>query len=438
MNITSQEISLPRRRMRLAITPVSLVARPLYALLLTPELVYLAMLAVMLFRPPDIPFYGLDRLALALLVAVLGVRSLWLRKKLWQFDAVSWPLLALTGIAFYSAAIQPYRAETWSVFAAKWFVPLVLYHLAGNVFTTPSATHKLEIFLLVVLAYLIAMAVFFLLGVKSLIFPRFILEEGIGIHAGRARGPFLQAVANGVALNLLGLVAMDAFRRRRLRGIWAALMLGGLPVAVLATLTRAVWLGFALSIVLACFFTSNRKLRRTCLAMIALGALGLALLLSVETTGNSLSSRAEESSPVLFRAAMYEAGWQMFLEKPVLGWGEDIQLELERRVRDFHQEAYFFHNTFLEIAVQHGLWGLSLYAWMVVELLRLGYKRRVFSGRGDGAFPDHGFRELWPILMFVFLVNACFVVMNYQFVHGLLFTLAGILAAQNRRTEEEA
>jgi O-antigen ligase len=215
-------------------------------------------------------------------------------------------------------------------------------------------------------------------------------------------------------------------------------MVGGLPVAVLATLTRAVWLGFALSIVLACFFTSHRRLRRTCLAMIVAGALGLALLLSSEVISDSLSSRAEESSPVLFRAAMYEAGWQMFLEKPALGWGEDIQPELERRVRDFHQEAYFFHNTFLEIAVQHGLWGLSLYAWMVVELLRLGYKRRIFSGRGDGAFPDQGFRELWPVLIFVFLLNACFVVMTYQFVHGVLFTLAGILSAQNRRTEEEA
>ncbi len=33
----------------------------------------------------------------------------------------------------------------------------------------------------------------------------------------------------------------------------------------------------------------------------------------------------------------------------------------------------------------------------------------------------------------VYLFNASFVVMNYQFVNGLLFTLAGILAVQNRR-----
>jgi hypothetical protein len=36
----------------------------------------------------------------------------------------------------------------------------------------------------------------------------------------------------------------------------------------------------------------------------------------------------------------------------------------------------------------------------------------------------------------VYLLNASFVVMNYQFVNGLLFTLAGLLAAQNRRDAE--
>jgi hypothetical protein len=35
----------------------------------------------------------------------------------------------------------------------------------------------------------------------------------------------------------------------------------------------------------------------------------------------------------------------------------------------------------------------------------------------------------------VYLVNASFVVMSYQFVNGLLFTIAGMLAAQNRRAK---
>ena len=37
-------------------------------------------------------------------------------------------------------------------------------------------------------------------------------------------------------------------------------------------------------------------------------------------------------------------------------------------------------------------------------------------------------------LRFIFF-NGSFVVMNYQFVNGLMFTIAGILAAQNRRAD---
>jgi hypothetical protein len=38
----------------------------------------------------------------------------------------------------------------------------------------------------------------------------------------------------------------------------------------------------------------------------------------------------------------------------------------------------------------------------------------------------------------VYLLNASFVVMNYQFVNGFIFTIAGLLVAQNRRNAEEA
>ena len=94
------------------------------------------------------------------------------------------------------------------------------------------------------LAYLCFTSIAFLVGAGSLIFPRFILDESLGYHADRACGPLLQAVANGVSLNLLGLVAMHALLRGRIRGWKAATLLASLPFAILATMTRAVWLSF--------------------------------------------------------------------------------------------------------------------------------------------------------------------------------------------------
>ena len=83
--------------------------------------------------------------------------------------------------------------------------------------------------------------------------------------------------------------------------------------------------------------------------------------LSFDDTNTSFFDRLEERSPVEFRVVMYQTGVEMFLEKPLTGWGlGDLQPELAKRVHDFHQSAFFFHNTYLEIAVQHGLLGLSL------------------------------------------------------------------------------
>ncbi|HJT70952.1 MAG TPA: O-antigen ligase family protein, partial [Terriglobales bacterium] len=150
-----------------------------------------------------------------------------------------------------------------------------------------------------------------------------------------------------------------------------------------------------------------------------------------QTDSASFAERLLDRSPVDFRTEMYEAGWQMFTEKPVFGWGNDwsVQPEIEKRVSSFRPEYYVFHNTFLELAVHRGVLGLALYAWLIVCLFRL---RRYQISESDDPFTNRHFHKLWPALLLVYLVNASAVVMNYQFVNALLFTIAGILAAQQR------
>jgi O-antigen ligase len=401
--------------------------------MVAPSLLFLATMTVMLFRPPDIQLYWLDRVGLLLLVFVVLLRALVLRQSLRIAGLVAWPMLGLLLLAFFALWAQPYEPQNWSMFAAKWAVPFVLYFLSGLVFDDASSLRKLEVFSIVVLGYLSLIAILFLFNAKDFIFPRYILDESLGIHADRARGPFLQAVANGVTLNLLGLIALDSFRRLRLRGFLAMLFAIGLPLAVLATETRAVWLSFAGSALVLLFFSPSPRVRRACLYLTVAAGLAVLVALSFEDTNSSFNARLEERSPVEFRVVMYRAGLDMFMEKPLLGWGaKDVQAELAKRVHDFHQKAFFFHNTYLEIAVEHGAAGLALYLWLVVDLLRLGGRRRPHVASPQGTFLDDGFRSLWPVLVAVYLLNASFVVMNYQFVNGLLFTLAGSLAAQNR------
>src|ERR1019366_1920138 len=110
-------------------------------------------------------------------------------------------------------------------------------HLAVLVFRGASQRRHFEVFAIFALAYLVFIAIAFLADARSLIFPRFILDESRGFHADRARGPFLQAVANGVSLNIFGILvlALPQERKTVVRLLWMAL-----PLAVLATMTRAV------------------------------------------------------------------------------------------------------------------------------------------------------------------------------------------------------
>lgn len=411
---------------------VKVFLSPIQGLIAAPSLVYVSTLALMLFHSPDFHFYSLDRIAFAVLVSVVALRICMGCETLRLSSLVTWPLLGLILLALWDA-LQAHEVESWSLFAAKWLLPFIMYQVAPLVFNDDRSWRRFETVSLVILAYLSVIAICFLAGAKYLVFPRYILDEGIGYHADRARGPFLQAVANGVSLNLLGLIALNSFRTRRLRGLWGLLLLAAVPLAIVATKTRAVWLSFAASIVILLFVTPSRRVRRACLAGILATCAGLGVFLASTNRNDSLSERLEESGPVKFRFEVYEAGWGMFLGRPLMGWGSVAMTdELDRRISDFQQEHFYFHNTYLEILVQYGLLGLGLYIWLVIDLFRLGRGRYRLS---EKSFADRQFQGMWPLLLGVYLVNGLFVVMNYQFVNGYLFTLAGVLAGQDHRQD---
>jgi O-antigen ligase len=241
-------------------------------------------------------------------------------------------------------------------------------------------------------------------------------------------------VANGVSLNLLGLLALHAYRRGRARGVKIVVLLASVPIAILATMTRAVWLSFAGTVVALIFLSKNRTLRRAGVGLALVVGAGLAVVLSSPSLERTLSDRLTDSGPVEFRQLVYAGGWQMFLERPLTGWGfHQMPAELPRYVGDGPDKVLYPHNTYLEVLVEGGVAGLALYLWLMWELLRLG--RGAIPARERKGFLDQEFHRLWPILLAVYWVNAAVVVMNYYFVNCLLFTIAGMLAAQGRRAE---
>jgi O-antigen ligase len=412
---------------------LEIVLRPLQALMAAPSLLFLAMLAAMLLRNQNVDFYEIDRVAFGLVVIAVVGRAMVQRQRLFVLERITWPMLGLATLVMGSVMGQPFSTETWSLLASKFIVPFVLFHLAGLVFTGEREFRQFEIFALLVLAYLSFIAIAFLVGARSLIFPRFILDESRGFHPDRARGPFLQAVANGVSLNILGLVALHAYKRGSVRGLKILLLLASVPVAILATMTRTVWLSFAGSVVVLVLYSKNRRLQRAAAGLALVSVIGFAVLSSHELR-SALSDRLEERGPVEFRQAVYAGSWQMFLERPLTGWGfHQMPADLPRYVSEYKDKVLYPHNTYLELLVEHGVVGLALYVWLMWEIWRLG--RGAIPAAAKNGFLDPLFHRLWPILLVVYWINAALVVMSYQFVNALLFTMAGMLAAQRRRAE---
>jgi O-antigen ligase len=410
------------------------VLRPMQVLIAAPALLFLGALTAMLLRHPDVAFYEIDRVAFGILLFGVAARAVVLRQPLFVAERATWPMIGLTGLALASVIGQPCDQETWSLLASKFIVPFAMFHLAGQVFTEERRFRQFEVFAVLVLAYLSFTAIAFLAGAHSLIFPRFILDESLGFHADRARGPLLQAVANGVSLNILGLLVLHAYRRGSVGGVKGGVLLASVPIAILATMTRAVWLSFAGTMLALFFLSRSRTLRRACMGLALVAGIGVAVVLSSPEVGSALSERLEDRGPLDYRKAVYAGGWQMFLERPLMGWGfHQMPAELPRHVSGYQEKVLYPHNMYLELLVEHGVLGLALYLWLMWEMWRL--RRGAIPAGEQSGFLDQHFHRVWPILLCVYWVNAATVVMSYQFVNGLLFTMAGMLAAQRRRAE---
>jgi O-antigen ligase len=82
------------------------------------------------------------------------------------------------------------------------------------------------------------------------------------------------------------------------------------------------------------------------------------------------------------------------------------------------------HNTYLALLVEFGVPGLLLYGILFFNLFRLSRRGGPSESSSLAAL-----RKVWPVLLCVYLFNAFLVDMAYQFVIGLLFTVAGMLCA---------
>jgi hypothetical protein len=127
--------------------------------------------------------------------------------------AVDWLLTLTLAYAVGSAAWEGTLSNTATLIRlldVLGVVPFVLFLAAPVVFATARARAILLLTLVATGLYLSATSLFQYLGADALVFPRYVIDPTVGIHASRARGPFVEAVANGLALYACGVASVIA------------------------------------------------------------------------------------------------------------------------------------------------------------------------------------------------------------------------------------
>ena len=325
------------------------------------------------------------------------------------------------------------RDALFTVIDRVGIVPFVIFAIAPLAFYRPEHRRALLITLTAVGAYLGFTGLMEGLGVNALVLPHYINNPEIGIHAERARGPFLEAEGQGLALGGCAIAALlGAHFWKKPRAIWMARATVALCLAgMLLTLARAVWVGAVLAAVIT--LVSTRGLRRFLLPTVIAAVLALMLALTLapglrNEIDHRLGSGGDPS--VYDRRNQQATALRMIAVKPIFGFGWDrYQTDSEPYLRtspDFPLkdstggEVEIVHNVALSLAVELGIVGVLM--WLAI-----------IAGMSAGAFPLSSDQTIgaWQVGYRAFLVFwisiAMFTPLLKPFTASLLFLWAGVL-----------
>jgi putative inorganic carbon (hco3(-)) transporter len=408
-----------------------MITRVLYMVVSKPSIVFVLCLGAIMFKSPSLKTLPFDRIAF-LFTFIVAILSFWFYKGNTRIlvEPIAFPMLALTIMGTVSAVQVRFDIERWSFLANKFIVPFSMFFIAKMVFKNEWAVRHFFVFCITVLTYLTLLSVSHLIGADFLIYPSYILDPTLGIHAERARGPFLQAVANGTAINILGLLLLHWCQNRNVSRTLVILFFMFVSLAIAATMTRAVWLSFGLSILILVIVDRTKRVRNIGLAIALVAATAAVVIVMTTDLARPLSERTGDMTSTDFRIAVYQAAFKMFGERPIAGWGtNEMSLNISKYISGYTTSInWAAHNTYLEIIVEHGVIGFAFYAAILFFLFRVGKNISRFTG-SKFALIDRQFVSVWRVVLFVYLFNGMFVVMNYQFINVILFTIAGILSA---------
>lgn len=281
----------------------------------------------------------------------------------------------------------------------------------------------------------------------GIIFPTYIYASEQTEFLGRARGPFLNPVSNGLFLVTALAIAWSVCVAARIRG--RLLLVASIPIMLLGTLftlTRSVWMGALVGAAFLVWVPSQIRQRGL---MIAAG--GLMALILVSSLGRSLISFkrdknvtiSEMSKSAQLRPIFARVAVAMCKDRPLWGFGfgqyskhrpdyiKQFQSGSKTMLELDLANEYYQHNVFLSYLVDTGLLGMGWLVLMLGNMVLIGtelWKNRLMS---------HLARQMGLVLI-VLVANYCINGMFHDVSlinmgNTLLFFVAGIASNLHRQ-----
>jgi putative inorganic carbon (hco3(-)) transporter len=291
-------------------------------------------------------------------------------------------VLYAVGSSISAGTIQ--NSDSHYALVDRFVVPLLIFTIVPLAFYLPRHRHMLMVAFVAFGAYLGLTSLLETVGPRALVFPQFILDPAIGIHADRARGPFLEANFNGIALFACAVTAVMAFREWRslVARLAAAAVIVLCSAGLLFTLTRAVWVAAIVAPLLTLLLI--RDLRRFLVPTVIGGAALVAVLLAViPGLPTRVTQRAGYQRPVWERQNVDRAAMAMIGARPLFGfgWGRFTDangnyFSLLNDVPQVVEPGVEIHNVYLALGTELGIAGALLYFGALALAVRTALRMR--------------------------------------------------------------
>jgi O-antigen ligase len=316
-------------------------------------------------------------------------------------------------------------AENIRVLLSGFIIPALILYLARSTRQSPMSLRAACGALTVLLGYLIVTAFAEHFRIRWLVFPQYILDPSIGIHAEKARGPVLNGAENGGIMAILLLVALHRLRYAFTPSVrWLAtfaLLLTGIP-ALWFTQERGPWVAFAGGLLIMLFHEPRRGVV-SALAAIAAVAIPVVIWLHIEVV-------PRRQGTIDFRIGLYRESLAAFKEHPITGWGTgtftNTKHLFDTRHRSTSLSQNVEHDTIVAMASDTGAIGALLYVSFLLGLFRSLVKLRRSARSPEG----RDFTVTCLAVLTTFVINGVFADARFWMPqNALVFFLAGLALA---------